>query len=202
MVWKASKSGEFSMKSFYSTLELENEVLAPSKLVWGSWAPSKVGFFFMGSSLGKDSHHGKRLGQGFSPQTSLEGEDVFRRLLLCLKMQKNKKTIYSSIVGKQRTLTLIVLLSWHFVLPYLVRNLLQGWYGSFVGKKRRKAWRVTPFCLFQTIWKECDPRTFEGVQCTSQSLKNSRISNPYMWSQGYLIVDGQASPLSVIDFIE
>lgn len=57
MVWKASKSGEFSMKSFYSTLELENEVLAPSKLVWGSWAPSKVGFFF----------HGKQLREGFSP---------------------------------------------------------------------------------------------------------------------------------------
>ena len=33
MVWKASKSGEFLMKSFYSALELEGEVSFPSNIV-------------------------------------------------------------------------------------------------------------------------------------------------------------------------
>ena len=31
--------------TFYDALEAEGEVTFPSKIVWGSWAPSKVSFF-------------------------------------------------------------------------------------------------------------------------------------------------------------
>ena len=34
-----------------------------------------------------------------------------------------------------------------WVLPYSVKDLLMDWNGSFVSKKRRKAWRTTPLCL-------------------------------------------------------
>ncbi|RVW29835.1 Calmodulin-binding protein 60 B [Vitis vinifera] len=43
MVWKASKSGLFSVRSFYNALEVEGEVTFPSKIIWGSWAPTKAG---------------------------------------------------------------------------------------------------------------------------------------------------------------
>ncbi|RVW79719.1 Calmodulin-binding protein 60 B [Vitis vinifera] len=43
MVWKASKSGLFSVRSFYNALEAEGEVTFPSKIIWGSWAPTKAG---------------------------------------------------------------------------------------------------------------------------------------------------------------
>ncbi|RVW44789.1 hypothetical protein CK203_081875 [Vitis vinifera] len=42
MVRKASKSVEFLVKSFYSTLELDAIVSFPLKIVWDSWAPTKV----------------------------------------------------------------------------------------------------------------------------------------------------------------
>ena len=40
------------------------------------------------------------------------------------------------------------------VLPLSARDTLLGWFVSFVGKKRRKAWLAAPLCLFRTIWKE------------------------------------------------
>ena len=58
------------------------------------------------------------------------------------------------------------------------------------------------FFFFGTIWKECNQRTFEGVQHINQSLKDSLISNVYIWSRSSFIVDGQIGPLSLIDFIE
>lgn len=100
---------------------------------------------------------------------------------------------------------------WHFplslfdlllVLPYLVKDLLMGRNGSFVGKKRRKAWGIAPLYFLWTIWKECKRKTFERMQNTDQSLKDSLISNLYAWSRRYLIVDGQSGPLSLMDFIE
>ena len=42
----------------------------------------------------------------------------------------------------------------NWVLPLSARDTLLGWFVSFVGKKRRKAWLAAPLCLFRTIWKE------------------------------------------------
>ena len=45
MVWKASKNEVFSVRSFYNALEEKGEVTFPSKIIWDSWAPTKVSFF-------------------------------------------------------------------------------------------------------------------------------------------------------------
>ena len=45
MVWKASKNEVFSVRSFYNALEDNGEVTFPSKIIWDSWAPTKVSFF-------------------------------------------------------------------------------------------------------------------------------------------------------------
>ena len=34
----------------------------------------------------------------------------------------------------------------------IVKDVLMSWHRSFVGKKRRKAWRATPLSLFLIIW--------------------------------------------------
>ncbi|RVW48074.1 Cell division protein FtsZ-like 2-2, chloroplastic [Vitis vinifera] len=41
MVWKATKNGVFSVRSFYNALENMGEVTFPSKMIWNSWAPTK-----------------------------------------------------------------------------------------------------------------------------------------------------------------
>ena len=54
LIWKVIKSGNFSVKSFYSFLESDGRVSFPSKVVWGFWTPVKVVFFFfLGGCLGK-----------------------------------------------------------------------------------------------------------------------------------------------------
>ncbi|RVX04499.1 Phosphatidylinositol 4-phosphate 5-kinase 1 [Vitis vinifera] len=42
MVWKASKNGVFSMRSFRDALEVKGEMTFPSKIEWGSWTPTKL----------------------------------------------------------------------------------------------------------------------------------------------------------------
>ena len=77
--------------------------------------------------------------------------------------------------------------SGHFVgLALFSKGFVNGCNGNFVDKKRRKACRTTLLCLFWTIWKKKTQRTFEEVQCTIQSLKDSLTSNLYMWSCGYI----------------
>lgn len=46
VIWRASKSGVFSVWSFFVALEVEGEVTFPPKILWGSWASTKMVFFF------------------------------------------------------------------------------------------------------------------------------------------------------------
>lgn len=58
VIWRASKSGVFSVWSFFVALEVEGEVTFPPKILWGSWASTKMVFFFcMESDLGTDPNY-------------------------------------------------------------------------------------------------------------------------------------------------
>ena len=46
VVWKDDKKGLFFVKSFYEVLDLGRTVIIPKKIIWNSWVPSKVSFFF------------------------------------------------------------------------------------------------------------------------------------------------------------
>ena len=46
LVWVGARDGIFSIKRLYDCLELRRLVDFPSKVIWKSWAPSKVTFFF------------------------------------------------------------------------------------------------------------------------------------------------------------
>ena len=51
-----------------------------------------------------------------------------------------------------------------WVLPFSVREALLGWHGSFVDKKRKKAWMMTPLCLFWVAWKESNRIVFDNEE--------------------------------------
>ena len=53
MVWTASRSGVFSVKSLYSTLEPGGSALFPYVGVWRAYVPPKVAFFTWEASWGK-----------------------------------------------------------------------------------------------------------------------------------------------------
>ena len=104
------------------------------------------------------------------------GWSLVNRCFLCLNEEESVDHI---LLHCDRTRLLWHLLfslfgeSW--VLSSLVREALLGWHGVFVGKKRKKAWRVTPSCFFWTIWKERNSRAFDNEGWSIQGLKFSFI---------------------------
>ena len=51
-------------------------------------------------------------------------------------------------------------------------GVLLSWNVVPVGKKRKKAWKVTPLCIFWSIWRERNRRAFEDKECLDQSFKS------------------------------
>ncbi|RVW36606.1 hypothetical protein CK203_072835 [Vitis vinifera] len=52
----------------------------------------------------------------------------------------------------------------HWVLHSSMKGNLLGWHGSFVGKRREKAWKAAHLCLMWTLWKERNVRAFNDVE--------------------------------------
>ena len=63
-----------------------------------------------------------------------------------------------------------------WVLPSSVKEVLLGWHGSFVDKKRRKVWRAA-LCHFWMVWKERNRIAFENEEFLIQRLKYSFVCN-------------------------
>ena len=84
-----------------------------------------------------------------------------------------------------------------WVLPATVKEMLLGWNGTFVGKKRKGVWRASPLCLFWTVWEARNKVAFEEEELSIQRLKFSFVY--FLWSETKLsIKDG---PLTLVDFV-
>ena len=79
-----------------------------------------------------------------------------------------------------------------------VKETLLGWHGSFVGRKQKKVWRVAHLCLFWTIWKERNRRSFENVELSIQRLKYLFLCNLLSWTKLFI---GERLT-SIVDFID
>lgn len=78
-----------------------------------------------------------------------------------------------------------------------VRRKLLGWHGSFVDKKMKKAWRATPLCLMQTIWKERNDRPFNDIEWSNQAIKSLFMYIFVNWARVHI----EDNTLFMIDFI-
>lgn len=52
-----------------------------------------------------------------------------------------------------------------------IREVLLSWHETFVGKKRKKAWKVAPLRLFWTLWRERNRRAFHNYESIDQAIK-------------------------------
>ena len=86
--------------------------------------------------------------------------------------------------------------SW--VLPFSVRATLLGWNGTFVGKKHKKLWKASPFCISWTIWKARNKIAFEDNVLSIQGPKGSFVC--FLWSETNMFVKDDLSRL--IGFID
>ena len=95
--------------------------------------------------------------------------------------------------------------SWSFpclglvwVIHFSRRPTLFSSHGSFVGKNWKRVWTTALLCLFWTIWKETNWKTFENVKQSEQVLKFSFIYN-FLDCVKHCMDD---VPLSMVDFVD
>ena len=114
-----------------------------------------------------------------------EGEETVDHLLLhCSKA----KILWDLLLA-------IFRVSWVF--PLFVKETLLSWHGSFVGKRRKKAWMAAPLCIFLTIWQERNRLAFEDVIISINRMKSTFLCN--LWSSVNL--HSVERPRSLVDFL-
>ena len=143
---------------------------------------------------------GDDLGKSFNSwPTSKEGWSLANRYFLCLSHEESIDHILLHC-GKARVLweLLFFLFKVYWAMQSTIREILLGWYGSFVGRKRKKVWKKTPLCLFWTIWKERNRTSFENVKLSIQRLKFLFLCNLLTWTKMFI----SERLMSIVDFID
>lgn len=105
-------------------------------------------------------------------------------LLFTYQKKKKKKIVYARFG-----------IEW--VMHSLVRDILLGWHGSFIRKKRNKAWRVASFSRF-VLYGERNRRQFDNTDRADQGIKQSFMYDFLYWIRVYV---GDCS-LFLMDFVK
>ena len=113
---------------------------------------------------------------------------VYRKFLTTMNRMLNtpiegSNNSYRLILKKTR----IKKLSISRVIPLSVRDILLGWHGSFVCKRRKKVWNVGLLCIFWTVWKVRNGIAFDGSELLLQRLKNSFVC--FLWSKTRMFIN-------------
>ena len=86
---------------------------------------------------------------------------------------------------------------YRWVLPPSIKETLLSWQGSFVGKRRKKAWMAALLRIFWTLWRERNKFVFEGVDISINRMKSTFLSNVWSWVNMHCA----ERPRSLIDFL-
>ena len=191
VLWTPMKIGKFSVKSLYKAVELESSIYFPMKIIWNSWVQPKVCFFAWEASWGKALTLDQIQKRGWALPNRCylchsNEESIDHLLLHCVKTRALWEVFFS-------------LFGVLWVFPSSVKETLLSWNGFFVGKKRKKVWRVGPLCIFWTVWKARNKIAFEDDMLSIQRLINGSFVY-LLWSETKLFIKDDSSML--IDFID
>ena len=137
--------------------------LFPSRCIWNVWVQPKISFFAW------EAMWGKALTLDLIQK---RGWVLANRCFMCLEKEETIDHLPLHCI-KTRVLwdLLFNLFGLSWVLPSSVRETLLGWYGSFVGEKRKKVWRTAPLYIFWTVWKARNRLAFKDNVLSIQRLK-------------------------------
>ena len=146
MTWRESKGGSFSVKSCYCSFAFSNRKVFPLGIVWNPWVLRRVSFFTW-----------EAVWERILTLDQLKRRDwcLPSRCYLCKGEEESTNYIlHCPKVAMLWQLIFAFLFCVQWVMSSLVKDALHSWHGSFVGKKRKKAWKATPLCLFWTLRKK------------------------------------------------
>ncbi|KAG5615342.1 hypothetical protein H5410_015166 [Solanum commersonii] len=83
----------------------------------------------------------------------------------------------------------LALLGVKWVMPSTTKELLNSWKG--IGNRGRNEhwWRTIPACIWWTLWKERNLRSFEGQKTNLQKIRMNCISLLFFWCKQNLVGD-------------
>ena len=142
---------------------------------------------------------GKLLGKVFTlDQIKKRGRALANRCFLC---KKDEETIDHLLlhcpVARLLWDLLLAIFGVYWVFPKSVSETLILWCGTYVGKRRKKAWMATPLTLFWTIWCERNNIAFENREFSAQRMKTLFHCNYWSGTNMYLTNRSR----SLIDFL-
>ena len=117
-------------------------------------------------------------------QLKIRGRTLVNRCFLC---EEEEEMVDHLLVHccKARLMwgLLFAIIGVRWAFPSTVRDTLISWHGSFVGKKQRKAWLISPLCLFWTIWRVRNKIVFDNEEILILRMKTSFCYNLWSWTK-------------------
>ena len=183
-----SKRGRFEAKSFYQTLIGKSAIHFPWKAIWRVKAPRRVAFFVWTAAWGKILTCDNLMKRGYSLAgwccMCRNGWETGVHLLLHCSMASD---LWSAVLRSFGVC---------WVLPNSIRDLLYGWYNCF-GKHDSEIWNLVPLCLFWTVWRKRNHRTFDDIEHSTSKLVELFFGLLFDWAR-----IGGLTPLnSLADFV-
>ena len=185
LCWKEDRKGIFSVKSCYCSLRMENSVVFPGKVIWGSCAHLRTCFFAWEVVWGKILIVDTLMKRGWQ---------MVNRSNLCKDSEQSADHILIHC-AKTRELWTFLLALFGFVWEVSFYN---GKLRGFKRKKKRAVWRLAPICLFWCIWKKRNQRTFKDEKLSDQRLKDLFIQTLFEQSRDSL----ELELLSILNFLD
>ena len=178
--WKENKNGTFSVKSFYSSLSRDIKTPFPARTIWTPWVPIRASFF------GWEAAWSRLL---TTDRLKRFDWSIPNRCFLC---KNQEETIDHLLLFCEKTIMLWLLILSLFGVQWVmhssVKKNLLGWHGSFVGKKREKAWS----------WKKRNRRVFNDIKRNEQDIKSIFLYTFVNWARIYI----KEYTFSLIDFVD
>ena len=84
-----------------------------------------------------------------------------------------------------------------WVLPRCIPELFFGW-RNWLGKNHSQIWNLVSSCIFWTLWREQNNRTFKNAEHTESQLYELFANTLYDWAT----VWGYSSSNSVLSFLD
>ena len=164
MVWLGTKNEDFSIQSFYFPLASRRAEPFPHSIVQNSQVPVRTSFFAWKATWAKIL---------IKDQLRRRGWRMSNRCYMCKAREEAEDHILLHC-PKASILWQLVFALFHvqWVMHSFVRGVLLSWNSFSVGKKRKKAWKVGPLCIFWSIWRERNRRTFEDRERLDQTIKS------------------------------
>ncbi|XP_055800457.1 uncharacterized protein LOC129869915 [Solanum dulcamara] len=183
--WKHDKDGKFSVSRIYGkeVSRMPENKTGPWKHVWESMAATKVKCFAWFVIRKACLTH---------EILQKKGLPIVSRCMLCSEARETNNHLFLHCkVTSQLWTMFLSLTETKWSMPEHTTDLLSCWIRRGGSKTQKKWWRIIPHCIWWTIWRERNGRSFEDRFNNIQKIKGSCIATFCFWCKEHCIENAE-----------